>query len=99
MLNNCTENGYSFSCFQNIGKSESSVEFEKSCNAKKLNQFGLHDFYNFAERLNESNYLMNLNENLTNTMSEARASRTCMTQRVKGGVLYDCVKMTEIKPI
>ena len=78
MLNNCTENGFSFSCFQKIGKTESSVQCEKSCNAKKLKQFGLDDFYNFAEQLNESNYLMNLDENFTNTMSEARPRQTCM---------------------
>ena len=75
MLKNCTENGFSFSCFQNIGKSQSSIQCEKSCNAKKLKQFGLDDFYNFAEQLNESNYLMNLDENFANSISEARAFR------------------------
>ena len=79
MLKNCTENGFSFSCFQNIGKSQSSIQCEKSCNAKKLKQFGLDDFYNFAEQLNESNYLMNVDENFTNSLGEARANRPCMT--------------------
>ena len=75
MLKNCTENGYLFSCFQKIGLSESSIQCEKSCKAKKLNQFGLNDFYNFAERLNDSNYLMNITED-SNT--EKRASQTCI---------------------
>ena len=77
MLKNCTENGYLISCFQKIGILESSTQCEKSCKAKKLNQFGLDDFYNFAERLNDSNYLI-----MEDSDSEKRASQTCMTRKI-----------------
>ena len=64
MLNNCTDNGYLFSCFRNFGSLRNSVECKKKCNANYLTQFGLNDFYNFAERLNESNFLIR-HENMT----------------------------------
>ena len=56
MLNNCAENGYSFSCFKHFGVLKSSVDCKKECEANHLTQFGINDFYNFAERLNESNF-------------------------------------------
>ena len=58
MFNNCTENGYLFSCFQNFGSLNNSIECKAKCNANYLTQIGLNDFYNFAERLNESNFLI-----------------------------------------
>ena len=58
MFNNCTENGYLFSCFQNFGPLNNSFECKKKCNANYFTQIGLNDFYNFAERLNESNFLI-----------------------------------------
>ena len=56
-INNCTENGEIFSCFLRIGEVESTTDCEKSCQAKNLISFQLDDFYNFADRLNQSNFL------------------------------------------
>ena len=81
MLNNCTENGYLFSCFQNIGELQNSAECEKACHAKNLYQFGLNDFYNFFERLNETNYLIYQSEKITDLISEAREIQTCMIKQ------------------
>ena len=64
MFNNCTENGYLFSCFQNFGSLNNSIECKTKCNANYLTQIGLNDFYNFAEQLNESNFLIR-HENMT----------------------------------
>ena len=60
MLNNCAVNRYSFSCFKHFGVLKSSVECKKECEANHLTQFGINDFYNFAERLNESNFETNI---------------------------------------
>ena len=54
---NCTENGEIFSCFLKIGETENMIECEKRCKLKTLYAFQLKDFYNFADRLNQSNFL------------------------------------------
>ena len=56
-INNCTENGEIFSCFLRIGEVQSTTDCESSCQAKNLFSFELDDFYNFADRLNQSNFL------------------------------------------
>ena len=56
-INNCTENGEIFSCFLRIGEVQSTTDCENSCQAKNLFPFQLDDFYNFADRLNQSNFL------------------------------------------
>ena len=56
-INNCTENGEIFSCFLRIGKVESMTDCENSCRKKNLFPFELDDFYNFAARLNQSDFL------------------------------------------
>ena len=57
-INNCTENGEIFSCFLRIGEVQITTDCENSCQAKNLFSFQLDDFYNFADRLNQSNFLM-----------------------------------------
>ena len=54
---NCTENGEIFSCFFKIGAVENMTDCEDRCRSKNLFAFNLDDFYNFADRLNQSNYL------------------------------------------
>ena len=54
---NCTENGEIFSCFLKIGAAENMTDCENRCRSKNLFAFDLNDFYNFADRLNQSNYL------------------------------------------
>ena len=66
MFQNCTENGYLFSCFQNFGEIKTSTDCEGICNSKHLYQFGLNDFYNFHERLNQSNFLIKAQDNHIN---------------------------------
>ena len=56
-LKNCTENGEIFSCFLKIGAAENMTDCENRCRSKNLFAFDLDDFYNFADRLNQSNYL------------------------------------------
>ena len=58
MFSNCTENGYLFSCFQNFGRIKNSDHCKKVCNSNNLSQFGLNDFFNFHDRLNQSNFLI-----------------------------------------
>ena len=54
---NCTENGEILSCFLKIGEIENFTECENRCKSKNLFAFQLDDFYNFADRLNQSNFL------------------------------------------
>ena len=54
---NCTENGKILSCFSRIGAVESMAECENHCRTKSRFAFELNDFYNFADRLNQSNFL------------------------------------------
>ena len=54
---NCTENGHILSCFSRIGVVESMAECENHCRTKSRFAFELNDFYNFAHRLNQSNFL------------------------------------------
>ena len=82
MLNNCTENGYLFSCFQNFGLLGDSVECKKKCNANYLTEFGLNDFYNFAERLNESNFLIR-HENMTDRIKDNKYDEFMMNRICK----------------
>ena len=53
----CTENGEIFSCFFKIGATQNMTECENRCRSKNLFAFDLNDFYNFADRLNQSNFL------------------------------------------
>ena len=53
----CTENGQILSCFSRIGVVESMAECENHCRTKSRFAFELNDFYNFAHRLNQSNFL------------------------------------------
>ena len=55
---NCTENGEIFSCFFKIGATQNMTECENRCRSKNLFAFDLNDFYNFADRLNQSNFLV-----------------------------------------
>ena len=55
---NCTENGEIFSCFFKIGATQNMTECEDRCRSKNLFAFDLNDFYNFADRLNQSNFLV-----------------------------------------
>ena len=59
-INNCTENGEIFSCFLRIGEVQSTTDCENRCQEKNLFSFQLDDYYNFADRLNQSNFLMPL---------------------------------------
>ena len=58
MFENCTENGYLFSCFKNFGRIKNSDDCKKVCDLNNLSQFGLNDFFNFHDRLNQSNFLI-----------------------------------------
>ena len=55
---NCTENGEIFSCFLKIGAAENMTDCKNRCRSKSLFAFDLDDFYNFADRLNQSNWLV-----------------------------------------
>ena len=83
MFNNCTENGYLFSCFQNFESLKNSVECKKKCEANYLTQFGLNDFYHFAERLNESNFLIPPNENITDRVKDDEYNEFMTNQNCK----------------
>ena len=54
---NCSENGNVLSCFSRIGVVESMTECDNHCRRKSRFAFELNDFYNFAHRLNQSNFL------------------------------------------
>ena len=54
----CTENGYLISCFQNFGKVKNSNECRRRCDANNLYQLGVNDFYNFHERLHQTNFFV-----------------------------------------
>ena len=54
----CTENGYLISCFQNFGKVKNSNECRRRCDANNLYQLGVNDFYNFNERLYQTNFFI-----------------------------------------
>ena len=56
-IQNCTENGKILSCFSRIGVVESMTECQNRCRTKSRFAFELNDFYNFAHRLNQSNFL------------------------------------------
>ena len=56
LQNNCTENGRLITCFENFGEIENSNECTRRCDANNLYQLGLSDFYNFQERLNQTNF-------------------------------------------
>ena len=56
-MQNCTENGEILSCFLRIGGVESMTDCENRCRMKNRFAFELNDFYNFADRLNQSNFL------------------------------------------
>lgn len=58
-IKNCTENGEIFSCLSNLGEVANMTSCENLCRTKDLKAFELDDFYNFAERLNESNFYRN----------------------------------------
>ena len=47
-----------FSCLSNIGEVEDMASCENRCRSKNLQEFELNDFYNFADRLNQSNFLI-----------------------------------------
>ena len=57
-LENCTDNGNIFSCLSNIAEVENMASCENRCRSKNLQEFELNDFYNFADRLNQSNFLI-----------------------------------------
>ena len=58
MFENCTENGYLFSCFENFGLIKNSNQCGSICESKNLNQLGINDFYNFHDRLQQSNFFL-----------------------------------------
>ena len=53
MFENCSNNGFLFSCFKNFGR-ENATEYEQVCNRNYLKTFGISDFYNFHEQLNQT---------------------------------------------
>ena len=68
LIQNCTENGEILSCFLRIGVQSlwnwstkfvvvSITECENRCRTKGLLASEFNDFYNFAQRLNQSNFL------------------------------------------
>ena len=59
MFENCTENGFLFSCFHNFGRIKNSdSDCKRVCDSNNLSQFGLNDFFNYHKRLNQSNFLI-----------------------------------------
>ena len=58
MFENCTENGYLFSCLHNFGRIKNSDDCERVCDSNNLSQFGLNDFFNYHKRLIQSNFLI-----------------------------------------
>ena len=58
MFENCTENGQLFSCFENFGLIKNSNQCGSTCESKNLNQLGINDFYNFHDRLQQSNFFL-----------------------------------------
>ena len=58
MFENCTENGYLFLCFENFGLIKNSNQCGSICESKNLNQLGINDFYNFHDRLQQSNFFL-----------------------------------------
>ena len=55
---NCTKNGELFSCFFKIGATQNMTVCENRCKSENLFAFDLNDFYNFADQLNQSNFLV-----------------------------------------
>ena len=69
---NCTENGEIFSCFLKIGAAENMTDCKNGCRSKNLFAFDLDDFYNFADRLNQSNFLKSTNNNSISASSKSK---------------------------